>query len=174
MSDLSHHPTTTVFRGTILRETDAAYDDARRVFNGLIDRRPDRILRCHSTEDVVAALNAARFEGQQISLLQPGRGDSSSRQLERRGRTARARDTPRAESVSDADDAPVAVEEDDVDREPHEEHVYRGSAVDQHPAAVAFPESASQVAALVEFARYHGLKVAPHIKMDRSTHANAK
>jgi FAD/FMN-containing dehydrogenase len=34
-------------------------------------------------------------------------------------------------------------------------------AVDQQPAAVAFPESASHVAALVEFARYHGLNVAP-------------
>jgi hypothetical protein len=34
-------------------------------------------------------------------------------------------------------------------------------AVDQQPVAVAFPESASHVAALVEFARYHGLNVAP-------------
>jgi hypothetical protein len=34
-------------------------------------------------------------------------------------------------------------------------------AVDQQPVAVAFPESASHVAALVDFARYHGLKVAP-------------
>src|SRR4051812_22039980 len=34
-------------------------------------------------------------------------------------------------------------------------------AVDQHPVAVAFPESASHVAALVDFARYHGLSVAP-------------
>jgi FAD/FMN-containing dehydrogenase len=34
-------------------------------------------------------------------------------------------------------------------------------AVDQNPVAVAFPESASHVAALVDFARYHGLRVAP-------------
>src|SRR3954469_12060140 len=34
-------------------------------------------------------------------------------------------------------------------------------AVDQNPVAVAFPESASHVAALVDFARYHGLSVAP-------------
>ena len=34
-------------------------------------------------------------------------------------------------------------------------------AVDQNPVAVAFPESASHVAALVDFARYHGLNVAP-------------
>src|SRR4051794_14666546 len=34
-------------------------------------------------------------------------------------------------------------------------------AVDQRPAAVAFPETADHVAALVEFAREHGLRVAP-------------
>src|SRR4051812_24220989 len=34
-------------------------------------------------------------------------------------------------------------------------------AVDQRPAAVAFPESAGHVASLVDFAREHGLRVAP-------------
>ena len=34
-------------------------------------------------------------------------------------------------------------------------------AVDQRPAAVAFPETAEHVAALVEYARDHGLRVAP-------------
>jgi FAD/FMN-containing dehydrogenase len=34
-------------------------------------------------------------------------------------------------------------------------------AVDQRPVAVAFPESAAHVAALVDFAREHGLRVAP-------------
>jgi FAD binding domain/Berberine and berberine like len=34
-------------------------------------------------------------------------------------------------------------------------------AVDQRPAAVAFPETAEQVASLVEFAAEHGLRVAP-------------
>jgi hypothetical protein len=34
-------------------------------------------------------------------------------------------------------------------------------AVDQRPVAVAFPESAAQVASLVEFAAEHGLRVAP-------------
>lgn len=34
-------------------------------------------------------------------------------------------------------------------------------AVDQHPAAVAFPEDAAQVAALVTFARERGLRLAP-------------
>ena len=48
--------------------------------------------------------------------------------------------------MSDADDAPVAVEEDDVDREPHEEHVYRGSAIDQHPGPGLEPVAAEQAA----------------------------
>ena len=34
-------------------------------------------------------------------------------------------------------------------------------AVDQRPAAVALPETAEDVAAIVDFARAHGLRVAP-------------
>ena len=45
MPDLSHQ-TATTFSGTTLRASDPAYDEARTVFNGMIDRRPDRIMRC--------------------------------------------------------------------------------------------------------------------------------
>ena len=78
MSDLSQKPTTTAFQGTTLRASDPAYDDARRVFNGMIDRRPDRIMRCHSTEDVVAALAAARLEGRPVSVYGGGHGVTGS------------------------------------------------------------------------------------------------
>ena len=43
-----------------LRRDRPAYDEARRVRNGLIDRRPALIARCSGTADVVAAVNFAR------------------------------------------------------------------------------------------------------------------
>jgi FAD/FMN-containing dehydrogenase len=78
MSDLTQHPVTSTFGGTTLRPTDPAYDEARQVFNGLIDRRPDRILRCHSTADVVAALATARLEGLPVSVYGGGHGVTGS------------------------------------------------------------------------------------------------
>ena len=47
-------------RGPLLRPGDAAYDPARRVFNGLFDRRPALIARCAGTRDVVEAVGLAR------------------------------------------------------------------------------------------------------------------
>ena len=48
------------FRGDLIAETDAGYDEARRVWNGLIDKRPALIARCTGQADVVAAVNFAR------------------------------------------------------------------------------------------------------------------
>ncbi|MFI1401146.1 FAD-binding oxidoreductase [Streptomyces sp. NPDC020681] len=51
------------FKGEIIGPGHADYDDARVVWNGMIDKRPGLILRCTSTEDVVAAVNGARENG---------------------------------------------------------------------------------------------------------------
>ena len=74
MSDLTRSSAATTFQGTTLRASDPAYDEARSVFNAMIDRRPDRILRCHSTADVVAALATARSEGLPVSVYAGGHG----------------------------------------------------------------------------------------------------
>src|ERR687887_1306879 len=48
------------FSGQVLVPDQSGYDEARRVFNGLIDRRPAVIARCASTADVVKAVAVAR------------------------------------------------------------------------------------------------------------------
>ncbi|TNC25190.1 FAD-binding oxidoreductase [Amycolatopsis alkalitolerans] len=56
------------FRGDLVLPQDPGYDNARRVWNGCIDRRPALIARCRCTEDVVAALGAARARGLEIAV----------------------------------------------------------------------------------------------------------
>ena len=40
------------FNGSLVMPDDAGYDDVRRVHNGLIDKRPGVIARCHNVADV--------------------------------------------------------------------------------------------------------------------------
>jgi FAD/FMN-containing dehydrogenase len=54
--------------GPILGPDDADYDAARALYNGLIDRRPAVIVRCRTTDDVVAALALARRAGLEVSI----------------------------------------------------------------------------------------------------------
>jgi len=48
------------FNGQLLQPGDAGYDDARRVHNGLIDKRPALVACCRGTADVVDAVKLAR------------------------------------------------------------------------------------------------------------------
>ena len=48
------------FRGQVIGPHDDAYEDAREVWNGSIDRRPLVIARCTGTPDIVEALRLAR------------------------------------------------------------------------------------------------------------------
>jgi FAD/FMN-containing dehydrogenase len=54
--------------GSVLRPQDAAYESARAVHNGLVDRRPALIVRTRTTCDVVAALEFARRAGLEVSV----------------------------------------------------------------------------------------------------------
>ena len=47
-------------RGELIGPGDAGYDDARRVWNGMIDRRPALIAMCEGTADVIACIDYAR------------------------------------------------------------------------------------------------------------------
>jgi FAD/FMN-containing dehydrogenase len=59
---------------TILRPADAEYERARRVYNGLIDRRPELIARCERVEDIAAAVEIARGRDLEISVRGGGHG----------------------------------------------------------------------------------------------------
>ena len=48
------------FSGQLLQPTDAGYEEARKVHNGLVDKRPALIARCRGVADVVDAVNLAR------------------------------------------------------------------------------------------------------------------
>ena len=50
-------------RGALLTAEDAGYDDARSVWNGMIDRRPALIVRCLGVADVMAGVDVARRRG---------------------------------------------------------------------------------------------------------------
>jgi FAD/FMN-containing dehydrogenase len=56
------------FSGQLLQPGDAGYDDARRVHNGSIDKRPALIARCRGVADVVDAVNLARELGLEVAV----------------------------------------------------------------------------------------------------------
>ena len=60
------------FGGTIVRPGHPRYDDLRRVFNGMIDRRPALIARCASAHDVSTAVGFARDAGLRVSVYGGG------------------------------------------------------------------------------------------------------
>lgn len=55
-------------RGPLFRPGDAGYDEARSVWNAMIDRRPALIARCLGVSDVIACVNAARDRGMPFSI----------------------------------------------------------------------------------------------------------
>src|SRR5687767_7752224 len=54
--------------GTVIGPADATYDDARRCFNALVDRRPAVIVRCLGPDDVATAFDYARTEGLEVAV----------------------------------------------------------------------------------------------------------
>jgi FAD/FMN-containing dehydrogenase len=54
--------------GTVIVPSDAGYDEARRPFNALVDRRPAAIARCVGAADVASAFAFARAEGLEVAV----------------------------------------------------------------------------------------------------------
>ncbi|RTR06559.1 FAD-binding oxidoreductase [Halomonas nitroreducens] len=68
----------TPLRGRLFSPEDEGYDEARRVFNGMIDSRPAAIVRCAGVADVMAALGFAREAGLPVAVRGGGHGVTGS------------------------------------------------------------------------------------------------
>jgi FAD/FMN-containing dehydrogenase len=55
-------------KGEVIGVEDPGYDEARAVYNGMIDKRPTAVVRCASVSDVAVAVKAARDEGLDLSI----------------------------------------------------------------------------------------------------------
>jgi FAD/FMN-containing dehydrogenase len=62
------------FRGELLLAADPGYDDARKIWNGAIDRRPACVARCSGVADVVAAVRFARECDLAVAVRSGGHG----------------------------------------------------------------------------------------------------
>jgi FAD/FMN-containing dehydrogenase len=60
------------FRGVLLRPGDNGYDEARKVFNGMIDKRPALIARCAGAGDVIASVCFAREHDLTVAVRSGG------------------------------------------------------------------------------------------------------
>jgi FAD/FMN-containing dehydrogenase len=58
--------------GALLRPGDEAYDEARTLFNSMIDKRPALIAQCAGPRDVIAALRFGREQGLEIAVRAGG------------------------------------------------------------------------------------------------------
>jgi hypothetical protein len=55
-------------RGRLIQPGDADYNDARALYNGMIDKRPRLIARCVDTADVITAVNFAREQRLAVAI----------------------------------------------------------------------------------------------------------
>ena len=55
-------------QGSLLLPGDPGYDDARSVWNAMIDREPALIVRCLGVADVMTCVNFARTSGLSLSI----------------------------------------------------------------------------------------------------------
>ncbi len=62
------------FEGRLLAQADDEYAVTRRIWNGMIDKKPALIARCASAADVRAVVKLARAERMTISVRGGGHG----------------------------------------------------------------------------------------------------
>jgi FAD/FMN-containing dehydrogenase len=68
IADAAFEERRTAFRGSLIVPGAAEFNEARKVWNGMIDRRPRLIAQCSGAADVVAAVNFARTHGLLVAV----------------------------------------------------------------------------------------------------------
>ena len=61
-------------RGELIEPQDAGYDDARKVYNGMINKRPRLIVRVADVADVIASVRFTRETGLLVAVRGGGQG----------------------------------------------------------------------------------------------------
>ena len=65
---LQYRELATAVRGDLTVPGDPGYDEARAVYNGMIDKHPAAIVRCRDTADVISCVRLARRHGAEIAV----------------------------------------------------------------------------------------------------------
>ena len=65
-------PLQTVLRGSAIEPASTEYDEARKLYNAMVDRRPALIARCRDVADVIAAVRFACAEGMELAVCGGG------------------------------------------------------------------------------------------------------
>jgi hypothetical protein len=60
------------FHGTLIQPSDSGYDDARKVYNAMINRYPQIIAKCANVADVMSAVNFGRENNMLVSIRSGG------------------------------------------------------------------------------------------------------
>ncbi len=66
------------FKGNVLLPGDAAYDDARTIWNAMFDRKPAVIAQCTDVQDIVKCVNFGREAGLVISVKSGGHNSAGT------------------------------------------------------------------------------------------------
>ena len=91
-------------RGEVVFPPDAEYENARKVYNAMIDKRPAVLVRCTGVADVIAAVKAAHAEGLAVAVRGgghsvPGFGTADGAVVVDLGRMRGVRVDPAAKTV---------------------------------------------------------------------------
>ena len=65
---MHYHELAAAVRGDLIVPGDPDYDEARAVYNGMIDKHPAAIVRCRDTADVISCVRFARRHGAEIAV----------------------------------------------------------------------------------------------------------
>lgn len=68
LAEIARRELSGAFEGTLVGPGEPGYEEARRVYNAMIDRRPGAIARCTSPEDVAAVIGLARRHGLPLAV----------------------------------------------------------------------------------------------------------